>query len=241
MSSNDNWGIPGDDVRLMKIDQPAANIRYVGRSSSLRGAESDPIWQIRREYKVGNVVTITFANMGSESSSWTDRTTYFPAATPDANAPLDSVAVTGTISGGGGGSGYEVLDQATFSSGTSLGTIAAALDEADNKLKFLRTVNGRLQTNSNSSLRFAGRVTELAVDSTSWTPLPLTPLANRKAINIQNLSGQDIKVNYNNGIAGYVGMTIANGGERSYDMEDGIVIYAKSVSGTVNIYVEELS
>jgi len=239
MSSNDNWGIPGDDVRLMKIDQPAANIRYVGRSSSLRGAESDAIWQIRREYKVGNVVTITFANMGSESSSWTDRTTYFPAATPDANAPLDSVAITGTISGGGGG--YEVLDQATFSSGSSLGTIAAALDEADNKLKFLRTVDGRLQTNSNSSLRVAGRVTDIAVTNASWTPLPLVALANRKAINIQNLSGQDIKVNYDNGIAGYVGMTIANGGERSYDMEDGIVIYAKSVSSTVNINVEEIS
>jgi hypothetical protein len=177
--------------------------------------------------------------MGSESSSWTDRTTYFPAATPDANAPLDSVAITGTISGGGGG--YEVLDQATFSSGTSLGTIAAALDEADNKLKFLRTVDGRLQTNSNSSLRVAGRVTDIAVTNASWTPLPLVALANRKAINIQNLSGQDIKVNYDSGIAGYVGMTIANGGERSYDMEDGIVIYAKSVSSTVNINVEEIS
>jgi hypothetical protein len=139
------------------------------------------------------------------------------------------------------GGGYEVLDQATFSSGSSLGTIAAALDEADNKLKFLRTVDGRLQTNSNSSLRVAGRISEIVIDNTSWTPLPATALANRKAINIQNLSGQEIKLNYNNGIAGYVGIVVANGGERSYDMEDGIVIYAKSVSSTVNINVEEIS
>lgn len=134
-----------------------------------------------------------------------------------------------------------IKDDDTFNSSIDRGLVAAALDEGDNKLKFLRTVEGRLQTNSNSSLRIAGRVTEVPINNSSWTALPLVPLASRKAINIQNLTGQEIKINYNNGIAGYVGIAIANGGERSYDMEDGIVIYAKSISSTVNINVEELS
>lgn len=66
-----------DEIKLVKIDLPALNIRYTGRSSSMRGADSDPIWQIHREYRYGDVTTSTYANMGSYNCTWNDRASYF--------------------------------------------------------------------------------------------------------------------------------------------------------------------
>lgn len=92
-----------------------------------------------------------------------------------------------------------------------------------------------------TGLSIGGKVTEVTIDSTSWTPLPATPLAQRNALAIQNLSGIEIKLNYDNTIVGYVGMVVANGAERQYDITDAIVIYAKAASGTPTINVEELA
>lgn len=103
MSGNDIWTIPADDRRSIRIDLPAANIRYVGRAQSVNGVESDPIWQIRREYKNGTETSIEFANSSSYSAVWDDRVSYFSAATPDNNNPLDPASTSG---GGGGGYGY---------------------------------------------------------------------------------------------------------------------------------------
>jgi hypothetical protein len=93
-----------------------------------------------------------------------------------------------------------------------------------------------------SGLNVSGRVTEVTLSDSAWTALPTTALTNRNAISIQNWSGTQIKVNYNNGVSGYVGMVITgSGGERSYDITDDIVIYAKAQSGTPTITVEELA
>lgn len=92
-----------------------------------------------------------------------------------------------------------------------------------------------------SGLGNAGKITEVTIDSTSWTSLPATPLVDRNALSIQNRSGTEIKINYDNNVTGYEGIAIINGGERYYDLTETIIIYAKAASGTATITVEELS
>lgn len=93
-------------------------------------------------------------------------------------------------------------------------------------------------------LTIGGLITEVALSSGSWTALPPTPLAGRNQISIQNISGIEIKVNYNSfgPLPGtYSGTTISSGSERHYLISDSIQIYAKSASGTPTIQVEELA
>jgi hypothetical protein len=74
-----------DEIKLIKIDLPEVNIRYTGRSSSIRGLDSEPIWQIHREYRYGDVTSSTYANMGSYTCVWDNRASYFtdtPIASP---------------------------------------------------------------------------------------------------------------------------------------------------------------
>ena len=92
-----------------------------------------------------------------------------------------------------------------------------------------------------SGLKIGGRISTVAINNTTWTALPVAPLANRNAIAIQNESGVSIKIGYDPLEPGYVGMTVADGGERQYDIAGSIVLYAKSSSGNVNITVEELA
>lgn len=99
-------------------------------------------------------------------------------------------------------------------------------------------INGTIKT---SGLEIAGRVTVVALNAVTWTPLPAVALADRNAMTIQNSSGIQIKLNYDSGIVGYVGVVVNDGGERFYNITDSIVLYAKSASGTPSITVEELS
>lgn len=92
-----------------------------------------------------------------------------------------------------------------------------------------------------SGLRVGGLVTEVTLNSTTWTALPATALTNRNAISLQNNSGVEVKLNYSNAVVGYVGMVLSNGSERFYDITDDIVIYGKSSSGTPTINVEEIA
>ena len=95
---------------------------------------------------------------------------------------------------------------------------------------------------SPTGLRNGGLITEVTLNSLTWTPLPATPLADRNALAIQNNSQIDIKVNYRSDVAGYVGARVkANGGERFYDVKDDIILYAKSDGGTPTVTVEEIS
>lgn len=88
------------EIKLIKYDDPFSNIRYIGRSSSLRGLDSEPIWQIMRIHKnCGTGITVeTHANMGEFNCVWNDRTTYFPAVVGDNSCSLyPDVSVTGSI------------------------------------------------------------------------------------------------------------------------------------------------
>lgn len=92
-----------------------------------------------------------------------------------------------------------------------------------------------------TGLNTGGRVTEVTLNSFSWTALPLTPLADRNAIAIQNPSGIEIKLNFDNSVAGYVGMIVGDGSERTYDIKDTIIIYGKAQTGSPKVNVEEIA
>lgn len=110
-------------------------------------------------------------------------------------------------------------------------------------LTAVRTVTEGTLTGSirPSGLNVGGRVTEVTLNAVTWTALPATPLTARNALGIQNISGLEIKVNYSSGISGYVGMVIADGSERTYDITDAILIYGKCQSGTAIVNVEEIA
>lgn len=99
-----------------------------------------------------------------------------------------------------------------------------------------------------SGLTKGGLVSVVTVNAVSWTVLPLTPLANRNQINIQNdNSSTSVKLNYDRTDigkplpAGFEGMTLAPGIEKGYAIKDTILIYAKSEMGTVNLNIEEIA
>lgn len=183
-----------DEIKLIKIDEPAANIRYIGRSSSMRGTEDQPIWQIMRQYRNGDIITSNYAIMGEYKCKWTERESYFtPPAIPDDDNPLDgNIAVTGTF--------------------------------------------------TPSGLRVAGRVTEVLLSTTEWTALPPSgALDNRNAINIQNYSGDEVKLNFDPAEPGYVGIYLNDQSERNYDIKDSIEIFAKAKTGGTILTIEEIS
>jgi hypothetical protein len=56
-----------------------------------------------------------------------------------------------------------------------------------------------------------GLITEVTLSSTSWNALPSTSLTNRRQLNIQNRSGLEIKINYDNTETAYIGVIIPDG------------------------------
>jgi len=91
------------EIKLIKYDMPEVNIRYTGRSASMRAADSDPVWQILLEVRSGDITTSNYALMGEFKCQWDLRSTYFsPAPTPDPLSPLGgTIAVSGTFTPSG--------------------------------------------------------------------------------------------------------------------------------------------
>ena len=100
--SREVFQVRSDEIKLIKYDDPYANIRYIGRSSSMRALDSDAVWQIMRIYKnCGTGITTTnHANMGEFNCVWNDRTTYFPAAVGDNSCSVaPATSITGSVTG----------------------------------------------------------------------------------------------------------------------------------------------
>lgn len=92
-----------------------------------------------------------------------------------------------------------------------------------------------------AGLRTAGKITEITVDSTSWTALPLSALTDRNGLGVQNVGNKQIKLNFDNTEPGYVGWIINSGGETFIDVTDAVVVYAKADSGNQLLIVMEVS
>ena len=110
--------------------------------------------------------------------------------------------------------------------------------ELDGDVAVRTTASGEFST---SGLKNSGKVTEVTVNSSTWTALPPIPKVGRNAVAIQNASGVEIKVNYDNAEPGYVGMVVADGIERFYDIKDTILIYGKSSGADAILNIEELA
>jgi hypothetical protein len=92
-----------------------------------------------------------------------------------------------------------------------------------------------------TGLRNGGRVTEIVLSDSAWTALPPGgALLNRNAINIQNYSGSQIKINYVSNL-GYIGAIINDNSERNYDITEHIQLYARAEIGAPVIIIEEIS
>lgn len=116
--------------------------------------------------------------------------------------------------------------------------------DAEGKVRVRTTTTGTLTgAITPSGLTIGGLVTEVALDDTNWTALPASPLTDRNTIAIQNRSGKEIKLNYSNSVSGYVGMVVADGSERTYDIKDTILIYGKVApgGGVAVVNVEEIA
>lgn len=92
-----------------------------------------------------------------------------------------------------------------------------------------------------------GKITIVAINATSWTPLPATPRTGRVSISIQNRSGFEIALNYETP-AGFVGKIYDDGEEPVRDIDSTLPIYAKAspditAAGltTIDVIVEELA
>lgn len=92
-----------------------------------------------------------------------------------------------------------------------------------------------------TGLSIGGLVTEVELNDTTWTELPAAALLNRNALSIQNTAPVNIKLNYSDTVAGFVGVLLSPGAERMYAITDTILIFAKTESGTYKITVEELA
>lgn len=90
-------------------------------------------------------------------------------------------------------------------------------------------------------LTTAGKVTEVTLNTATWTALPATALTDRNALGIINTSGVEIKLNYDSDVVGYVGVPVPDQGQRYYDVTDSITVYAKASSGTPTVIVDELA
>ena len=108
------------------------------------------------------------------------------------------------------------------------------------------TPRPRLRTSTRGAVNIdgasvGGKFTEVTLSTSTWKALPAVSLVGRRYLAIQNKSGLEIKVNWDNTETDYKGMVIDTGAERFYDVAAGVVLYAKSASGTPTINIEELA
>lgn len=109
----------------------------------------------------------------------------------------------------------------------------------DDQVAVRTNVEGTLQF---SGLSIGGKITLVSINDSTWTALPATALANRNGLSIQNVSGQDIYLQYDNtSVTANEWVTVGNNVERYYNITDTIVVYGKASNGTVNVLIEELA
>jgi len=91
-----------------------------------------------------------------------------------------------------------------------------------------------------AGLTTGGLITVVALNAVTWTALPATPLVGRNGIGIQNESGTALKLNFATP-GGYIGWTIADGGEFFVDITESILIFAKAAIGTPSVTIMEIA
>ena len=121
----------------------------------------------------------------------------------------------------------------------NLPTLETAKFELDSA-GYVRLRTSATGTFIQSGLKIGGKITITAINSSTWTKVITTPLTDRNQINIQNESGQLVKLNYITPVA-FEGIHLKDGMERQYTIQGNIDIYARCDSGTCNINIEEIA
>lgn len=92
-----------------------------------------------------------------------------------------------------------------------------------------------------SGLQTGGLVSQVALNSTTWTALPASAFTGRNGMGIQNDNAVQVKVNFSAGVVGFIGWTVQPNGEFFIDVSDSITVYAKSASGTPTVTIMEVA
>lgn len=92
-----------------------------------------------------------------------------------------------------------------------------------------------------SGLTIGGKITEVTLNSSTWTALPATAFSQRNGMGFQNPSAIEIKVNFDNGVGTFTGWSVKPNGELFIDVSDSVIVYAKSASGTPTVTVMEVA
>jgi len=92
-----------------------------------------------------------------------------------------------------------------------------------------------------SGLTIGGKITEVTLNSLTWTALPTTALTDRNGLAFQNPNGVEVKIGFDNTETGYVGWAVNASGEFFIDVSDSITVYAKASSGTPKLVIMEVA
>jgi hypothetical protein len=100
------------------------------------------------------------------------------------------------------------------------------------------TVSGTVESTSPIN---SGKITKVTLDNTSWTAIPTSAAANRQGLGIQNLSGDNLLLNWSNTAPANEYIFVASGAERYYSAKTGAILYGRfQTIATGTIIVEEL-
>lgn len=86
-----------------------------------------------------------------------------------------------------------------------------------------------------------GKIQQLALTTAAWTAAPLSPLANRNSLIVQNLSNRTVIWNYTNNASVTIGFHIPPNGIREIAITDTVIVYLRSLVGAATVIVEELA
>ena len=92
-----------------------------------------------------------------------------------------------------------------------------------------------------SGLSIAGKITTVTLGTGGWTALPATPLTARNSMAIQNLTSDQIILNFVSTVGVTLGWTVNPNGEYFIDITEDIILFGRAITGTPAIIVKELS
>ena len=97
----------------------------------------------------------------------------------------------------------------------------------------------------------AGQITKVILNETTWTalnrsgttvPTGTGPLPNRDTFTLQNRTKKDIILQFDSAnVDDSVAIILKAGNERFYDVKSTVTLYAKSLNGSGEVILEELS
>lgn len=88
----------------------------------------------------------------------------------------------------------------------------------------------------------SGKISVVSLTNDDWTPVPAVPMPGRKAMGVQNTTGDNVLIQYDPNADADVGILLSNGNERYYSYTDDCVVYMRlKTAATGDIVIEELA